>query len=553
MATTRDLSPEAATVLGPATVHHEMTPAALPVPEDETTPPGMDPGRSPMRQPLLLPASDERRRIAELENLIQQLRSDMQALQMDLNNARFKSYDNSIDNLDIKPMNGKDMKAPPDYDGSRKNFASWHESFISMLTCKTPKWQIILDWLKSRKEQKIHTGTALAEFREYAKQYGIKDTSVETHFDQYQKQLYRYLLDYTKEKQRMDVMAMKEKGVFEAYRTILHKGLNISEEKRLDVEAKVLNPRKAKTEKDILTALQEWRADQEWLLEAGFGHAYSTLHDNGGKLAQTVLIKMMPSDGGNSIQKYLRECLASKKTYDELEEELHRELGRREDKKDMGGLNQLNIDSGSGDAANTDEKDEFIERVMWDEELGWINALVPNPAKRSRASPDDETPQDSKIPRVKGSGKKGGARKGPGVCWQCGADDHFQADCPQKGQGKAVPLPSAWSSWKPATWPGPTATQWRSFAPRIGWQKGKGKGKGKGKSGKGNPKGKGKDNAMGEVPMQMGYFGSWNGFGSNWDNFGGDMGLLTKHSSDENMKNPKCEDRACGIKNAEKR
>ena len=73
-------------------------------------------------------------------------------------------------------MNGKDMKAPPDYDGSRKNFASWHESFISMLTCKTPKWQIILDWLKSRKEQKIHTGTALAEFREYAKQYGIKDT-----------------------------------------------------------------------------------------------------------------------------------------------------------------------------------------------------------------------------------------------------------------------------------------------------------------------------------------------------------------------------------------
>ena len=146
MATTRDLSPEAATVLGPATVHHEMTPAALPVPEDETTPPGMDPGRSPMRQPLLLPASDERRRIAELENLIQQLRSDMQAFQMDLNNARFKSYDNSIDNLDIKPMNGKDMKAPPDYDGSRKNCASWHESFISMLTCKTPKWQIILDY-----------------------------------------------------------------------------------------------------------------------------------------------------------------------------------------------------------------------------------------------------------------------------------------------------------------------------------------------------------------------------------------------------------------------
>ena len=30
------------------------------------------------------------------------------------------------------------------------------------------------------------------------------------------------------------------------------------------------------------------------------------------------------------------------------------------------------------------------------------------------------------------------------------------------------------------------------------------------------------------------------------------MGLFTKHSSDENMKDPKCEDRACCIKNAEK-
>ena len=89
---------------------------------------------------------------------------------MDLSHAKMKAHDIAIDNLDIKPMNGRDMKAPPDYDGSRKKFANWHTSFNSMLTCKTPKWQIILDWLKARKEQKIHTGTALAEFREYAKQ-----------------------------------------------------------------------------------------------------------------------------------------------------------------------------------------------------------------------------------------------------------------------------------------------------------------------------------------------------------------------------------------------
>ena len=46
---------------------------------------------------------------------------------MDLN-TKCKANDNAIDNLDIKPVNGRDMKAPPDYDGSRKNFASWHEA-----------------------------------------------------------------------------------------------------------------------------------------------------------------------------------------------------------------------------------------------------------------------------------------------------------------------------------------------------------------------------------------------------------------------------------------
>ena len=76
-------------------------------------------------------------------------------------------------------------------------------------------------------------------------------------------------MDFTKDKARTDVMAGKEQGVFESYRKIMHKGLQISEGRRLDVEAKVLNPRRAKNFKDVFTAIQEWRQDQAWLVEAG--------------------------------------------------------------------------------------------------------------------------------------------------------------------------------------------------------------------------------------------------------------------------------------------
>ena len=47
-----------------------------------------------------------------------------------------------------------------------------------------------------------------------------------------------------------------------------------------------------------------------------------------------------------------------------------------------------------------------------------------------------------------------------------------------------MPTPSAWSSWRPGSFPGPTPAQWRTWLPRKG-TKGKGKGKKGGKSSKG--------------------------------------------------------------------
>ena len=222
-------------------------------------------------------------------------------------------------------------------------------------------------------------------------------------------------MDYTKDTQKLEVMAGKEKFVFEAYRNILHKGFNVNDEKRLDIESTVLHPRSAKHEKDILQALQDLRADQELLLEAGFESAYKLLHENFGKLAQTVFIKMMPGEGSNSRQKYLREVLSKHAAYDEFEEELYRELARRENKKDAGGFNQLNSDDPAAEKASSDavnhDGEGGTERTEWDEELGWIKVLAPNAAKRPRS---DETPPDSSPQRNRqGRRQEQGRRQAP--------------------------------------------------------------------------------------------------------------------------------------------
>ena len=88
-----------------------------------------------------------------------------------------------------------------------------------------------------------------------------------------------YLLDYTKGKARTEILSNREHLIFESYRLILHRGLHINDERRLDVEAKVLNPRQAKNDKDVPAALQERRQEQGWLIEAGYHHANTLLED----------------------------------------------------------------------------------------------------------------------------------------------------------------------------------------------------------------------------------------------------------------------------------
>ena len=77
-------------------------------------------------------------------------------------------------------------------------------------------------------------------------------------------------------------------------------------------------------------------------MEAGFDHTHRLLRGEVGSLAMTLLINMIPSEGRNSIQKHLREHLSKVKDFDELEEELHAELYRREtENKTDKGIKQL--------------------------------------------------------------------------------------------------------------------------------------------------------------------------------------------------------------------
>ena len=119
-------------------------------------------------------------------------------------------------------------------------------------------------------------------------------------------------------------------------------------------------------------------------------------HD--GKMAITILVKMMPTDGRYPLQKYFRDHLSKIASYDELEifAELHRREADGDKGSDSKGFNQLGEESAQKpDDKNADDKateEEWIEKIVWSVDWGWIQALKPS-AKRART--DDETPADS--------------------------------------------------------------------------------------------------------------------------------------------------------------
>ena len=78
------------------------------------------------------------KQINELDSIIRQYMAPMTE-ELPTANTIYKDKDYGEDciNDPIKPLHQKDMKAPPEYSGTKKEFLSWHGSFSSMLACKT--------------------------------------------------------------------------------------------------------------------------------------------------------------------------------------------------------------------------------------------------------------------------------------------------------------------------------------------------------------------------------------------------------------------------------
>ena len=72
----------------------------------------------------------------------------------------------------LKPMHSKDTKPLPEFDGSRKDFMPWHESFTSVLRLRSAKWGKIVDWLKAKRDNRVLDGQAEADFLAYSKNHG---------------------------------------------------------------------------------------------------------------------------------------------------------------------------------------------------------------------------------------------------------------------------------------------------------------------------------------------------------------------------------------------
>ena len=108
------------------------------------------------------------------------------------------------------------------------------------------------------------------------------------------------------------------------------------------MKTRMLNTRCAQSEKDVMAAPQEWRQDRSWFAEADFDHMHKTLREESGRTSTTILVKIMLSEGRNSLQRHLRKYLAKAATYDDREGKLLAELYWREGLESSAkGFNQL--------------------------------------------------------------------------------------------------------------------------------------------------------------------------------------------------------------------
>jgi len=414
----------------------------------------------------------------------------------------------------LQPINAKDLKAPTEYEGKQEDFMEWHERFKNLLITRNETWKELLDVIAGFGDKRINNQEAIKDKLEEKGQQTIKENIKE-----YAIQLYTYMNSYTKGNLNARLLKTREEGVFEIYRDVVHKGKNMNASRILKMKATVLQPRRAMKADELDKILAEWKYEQKLITE--FDNTEMPEEQQ-----KTILMTVMPKEH----VEYMRDHYFDDKfkdNYHAFEQELYNRIEQRK-LDEEGGKKTVNAVT-----KEADKEEEYEMTEVWSQEWHcWVCGLTP---KRTRDDDEEQSPkrqrreeeteagageeEGKKSP--KGKGKRGPRAGGP--CWSCGGP-HFQRECPEKGKGKGVPHPAAWSAWRPGAFPGPTAQQWRQWMPK------KGKGKGKGGKGKGTGKGKGQMDPAGVGGMSwgpaLGQVQQWEQ--EQWNSWGGDLCVVTK-------------------------
>ena len=396
----------------------------------------------------------------------------------------------------LKPIDIKDIEKPDKYDGNPSKFLVWWGKFQDLLANRHPSWKGVLAKIEKRDKDSIPDTEE--EVTKFFKSIG---NEVAEQKEEYQQQLKSYLRTYTSGDLHARITHTQSKGCVEFLREMVCRGKDHNDNRLLDLKQLILSPAKATKVENLDKVLTEWKYNMEQVLER---EPESGLSNENKK---TILMRIMPPEYKVEMRKVFHDT--DKKDYYAFEQALHDEISTRK-MDDETRKNRASIGAVGEECQGHDncQETEYEYVLAWSEDdQKYVNALIPAQGKRDRdtvPSEDDERPikqqkgfdRDSK---GKGKGGKGGKRP-VGPCWTCGGP-HFQRDCPQSSSGNQnFPTTSAWSAWRPATYPGPTPTQWNSWMPKKG--KGKG-GKGGKSAGKGS-KGKGKG-PIGDMSYAVNY------------------------------------------------
>ena len=329
----------------------------------------------------------------------------------------------------------------------------------------------------------------------------------------YAQQLLAYMSSYTKGLMHAKVMKTHHRNAFELLRDVVYKGKNRNKNRLLALKASVLSPSRASNVPELEKSLLEWEHQLGLIRE--YEDSYVMTEDT----RMTILLTMIPKD----FLKDMRETYNKgdcKDNYHAFLQKLYDEIADRkqdaEGNKGLKGVMAINFDNGAETEPGSDNgrNDEYGEVEVWVDSMQcWVSGMAPLGALAHKRPAGDDAGDGSrddkrrreecfncgepghrafecpkpKVEKGKGKGKKGDGKGGKGSkggkgqrgpCYTCGGP-HLAWECPAGKGGKGLPVPAAWSSWRPPAFAGPSAQQWRQWMPRKGADKGKGKGKGK--------------------------------------------------------------------------